>query len=348
MEVDSIASCKLLFGNAVSGESVGILMRSRLQSAARRMGFSDGARDDMALVAAEMISNQIKHAEGKGLLQIWQQPGPSLDIVAMDYGPGIKNIQTASQDGYSTTHTLGKGLGSINRLSDESAIYSIPRSGTREQKWHGALFWARFNLRDPTTPKHNGVAHARAAVFTRALSDDRYNGDRVVFDVNGEQLRWMHFDGLGHGIEAEQVTNHLENLLPQSNTPNELFSLLDRRLASTRGAVAILGQIDYAQRRGRLLGVGDMSAQLVIDDQAQNLSFAPGILGKEHKTPKINEFSFDKKMTLVTASDGIRRGWLPEDFPALFNQHPQVIAYVLGNAMGRISDDQSLCVLEIH
>lgn len=348
MEVDSIVSCKLLFGNAVSGESVGILMRSRLQSAARRMGFSDATRDDMALVAAEMISNQIKHAEGKGLLQIWQQPGPSLDIVAMDYGPGIKNIQAASQDGYSTTHTLGKGLGSIARLSDESAIYSIPRSGSREQKWHGALFWARFNLHDQAPPSRNGTAHARAAVFTRALSDDRYNGDRVVFDLGGEQLRWMHFDGLGHGPDAQQVTSHLENLLPQSHSSAELFNVLDRRLASTRGAVAILGEIDCIKRCGRLLGVGDMSAQLVLDDQPQSLSFAPGILGKEHKTPQPSEFRFDRKMTLVTASDGIRRGWLPDHFPALFNQHPQVIAYVLGNTMGRVSDDQSLCVMQIH
>mgnify|MGYP000094201205 CR=1 FL=1 len=347
MEVDSIMSCKLLFGNAVSGESVGILMRSRLQSAARRMGFSDAARDDMALVAAEMISNQIKHAEGKGMLQIWQQPGPSLDIVAMDYGPGIRNIQAASQDGYSTTNTLGKGLGSITRLSDESAVYSIPRGAGRDQKWHGALFWARFNLHDRKHDPRN-AAHACAALFTRALSDDRYNGDRVVFDLAGEQLRWMHFDGLGHGIDAERVTSHLENLLPQSANPAELFSVLDRRLASTRGAVAIVGEIDCKERTGRLLGVGDMSAQLVLDDQPQTLSFAPGILGKEHKTPQTSEFRFNKKMTLVTASDGIRRGWHPDHFPALFNQHPQVIAYVLGNTMGRVSDDQSLCVMQIH
>ena len=348
MEVDSIVSCKLLFGNAVSAESVGILMRSRLQSAARRMGFSDATRDDMALVAAEMISNQIKHAQGKGMLQIWQQPGPSLDLVAMDFGPGIKNVRIASQDGYSTTNTLGKGLGSIARLSDESAVYSIPNSGNRDQKWHGAMFWARFNLNNEKLAPRNGALRASAAIFTRALSDDRYNGDRVVFDLDAERLRWMHFDGLGHGPEAQQVTSHLENLLPQSNTPAELFSVLDRRLVSTRGAVAILGEVNCREKQGQLLGVGDMSAQLVLDDEPQKLNFAPGILGKEHKTPQTNEFRFDKKMTLVTASDGIRRGWQPEHFPALFNQHPQVIAYVLGNTMGRVSDDQSLCVMQIH
>lgn len=346
MEVDSIVSCKLLFGSAVSGESVGILMRSRLQSAARRLGFADSARDDMALVAAEMISNQIKHAEGKGMLQIWQQPGPALDLVAYDYGPGIANIQAATQDGFSTTRTLGKGLGSIARLSDESAAYSIPRSSSREQKWHGALFWARFYLNQPKM-RTKGI-HARTALFTRALSDDRYNGDRIVFNVDEKELRWMHFDGLGHGAEAQQVTSHLETLLPRSQSPSELFRLLDRRFSTTRGAVAILGSIDCAARRGELLGVGDMHAQLVLDDVPQNIHFAPGIVGKEHKTPQVNRFEFNKKATLVTSSDGIRRGWHPDHFPGLFNQHPQVIAYVIGNTMGRVSDDQSLCVMQVH
>lgn len=346
MEVDSIVSCKLLFGSAVSGESVGILMRSRLQSAARRIGFADSARDNMALVAAEMISNQIKHAEGKGMLQIWQQPGPALDLVAYDYGPGIANIQAAAQDGFSTTRTLGKGLGSIVRLSDESAAYSIPRSNARDQKWHGALFWARFYLTQPQ-PQANGV-EARMALYARALSDDRYNGDRIVFNVDETELRWMHFDGLGHGAEAQHVTSHLENLLPRSPSPVELFGVLDRRFSTTRGAVAILGKIDCAARNGELLGVGDMNAQLVLDDIPQRIHFAPGIIGKEHKTPQLSRFEFSKKATLVTSSDGIRRGWHPDHFPGLFNQHPQVIAYVIGNTMGRVSDDQSLCVMQVH
>jgi hypothetical protein len=47
---------------------------------------------------------------------------------------------------------------------------------------------------------------------------------------------------------------------------------------------------------------------------------------------------------VVTASDGIRRNWDTENFTGLFSHHPQLIAYTLGNIMGRISDDQSICV----
>lgn len=88
-----------------------------------------------------------------------------------------------------------------------------------------------------------------------------------------------------------------------------------------------------------------MSAYCYIDDQLQNITFAPGILGKEHKTPHVTPIHLKKQSTVITASDGIRRGWNETSFPGLLNQHPQLIAYVLGNILGRASDDQSLCVV---
>ncbi|MDP2760766.1 MAG: hypothetical protein Q8O64_10265 [Sideroxyarcus sp.] len=78
----------------------------------------------MLLVAAELASNNVKHAGGHGMIQIWQQPGSVLDILSLDYGPGIDNLAQAEQDGYSSTNTFGKGLGAIRRLSDESYIYT--------------------------------------------------------------------------------------------------------------------------------------------------------------------------------------------------------------------------------
>jgi hypothetical protein len=57
--------------------------------------------------------------------------------------------------------------------------------------------------------------------------------------------------------------------------------------------------------------------------------------------------SLGKRAVVVTASDGMRRNWDVGNFTGLFNQHPQLIAYTLGNIMGRISDDQSICVLTV-
>lgn len=353
---DSLGSCKLLFSNPIPNEAEGILLRSRLQAAARRLGFNDVQRQDMVLVAAEMISNQIKYAGGRGMLQIWQQPDMSLDILALDFGPGIANLAEAHQDGFSSSKTLGKGLGSILGLSDESGIYTMPEmpGAGRNMPWHGCAFWSRFR---PTHKKAPAVspgkardpqAHAKTGLFIRALSDDRYNGDRIYLEQVDRSLRCLHLDGLGHGILAQQATDGLAELLFLDADLTQVLNLVDRQLRSTRGAVALLSELDLDAMKAHILGVGDMSAYTYVDDHLQTVTFAPGILGKEHKTPRLASIPLRKQSTFITASDGMRRGWNENSFPGLLHQHPQLIAYVLGNIMGRASDDQSLCVVRIE
>lgn len=354
--IDSLSSCKLLFSNPIPNEAEGILLRSRLQATARRLGFNDMQRQDIVLVAAEMVSNQIKYAGGRGMLQIWQQPGPVLDILALDFGPGISNLAQAQQDGFSSNKTLGKGLGSINSLSFESGIYTVPEAlAARGQlPWHGCAFWSRFN---PTHKKHpaldagrarNTRAQIKTGLFTRALSDDRYNGDRIYMEQVGSSLRCLHLDGLGHGVLAQEATDGLADLLFLDKDISQILRLIDQQLKTTRGAVAMLSDIDVVTMQAQILGVGDMSAYTYIDDQLQTMTFAPGILGKEHKTPRMMPIALKKPSTVITVSDGMRRGWNVNSFPALLNQHPQLVAYMLGNIMGRASDDQSLCVVRVE
>ncbi len=351
---DSLDTCKLLYSNPIQSEAEGILLRSRLQAAARRMGFNDTQRQNMVLVAAEMVSNQIKYAGRRGMLQIWQQPGPVLDIVAVDFGPGITNLGQAAEDGYSTARTLGKGLGSIRRLSHESGIYTMRPTGEgNNAPWHGSVFWSRFCPTDRSMFSAQ-VTHAPAAnpdlkvgLFARALSNDRFIGDRIYLERNDQMLRWLHLDGLGHGEFAQQATNDLAGLLFRSAETSQVLNLVDRQLKATRGAVAVLCDLNLNERKVQILGVGDMSAHCFMDGKLQSITFSPGILGKEHKTPQISDLGYEKHCTILTASDGIRRNWKQDSFPGLFNQHPQLIAYVLGNIMGRTTDDQSMCVVHV-
>ena len=116
----------------------------------------------MLLVASELVHNNIKHAEGRGLIQVWQQPGPILDILTLDYGPGIADLAKAEEDGYSTSNTFGKGLGAIRRLSDESYIYSQPEHFGQTKKWSGTVFLARF-----ISGKNPGFQRLKILVFTQ-------------------------------------------------------------------------------------------------------------------------------------------------------------------------------------
>ena len=352
---DSATDCRLLYNSPVQNESALILLRSRLSAITQRLSFPDGKREDILLVASEMVSNQVKHANGRGLFQVWQQPGPILDILALDFGPGISCLSQARQDGYSSVNTLGKGLGSIYRLSDESFVYTQMESIAPIKKWSGTVFLSRFHSGSKKNDYGTDMNAARnrstalgIGLFSRSLSDDRYNGDRIYFQKTGDTLRWLHLDGLGHGKEAQAATANLASHLSHCDTPASVLAAVDRQIKGTRGAVAIVGDLGLTDKTLNILGVGDMHAHVMDNEEMQNLSFSPGVLGKEHKNPAQFRFTFDKRCLMISASDGIRRNWDVSSFPGLFQQHPQLIAYTLGNIMGRISDDQSLCVASIN
>ncbi|MDD5329875.1 MAG: hypothetical protein PHX38_07720 [Sulfuricella sp.] len=351
---DSALDCRLLYNSPVQNESALILLRSRLSAIVQRLGFPDRKRENIALVASELVSNQVKHAYGRGLIQVWQQPGPVLDLLALDYGPGIANLSRAEEDGYSSVSTLGKGLGSIRRLSDEAFVYTRQENSGPAKKWSGTVFLARFH---PGSSNGGAAAGGGGAspfsaglevgLFSRSLSDKRHNGDRVYLQEAGGKLRWLHLDGLGHGEPAQAATANLGAHLSHCDTPESLLAAADRQLNGTRGAVAIVGEIGRAGRTLDILGVGDMHAHVLDNEELHSLSFAPGVLGKEHKNPARIRFAFDARGLAISATDGIRRNWEASSFPGLLHQHPQLIAYTLGNIMGRISDDQSLCVVSI-
>ena len=336
---DTDTDCKLLYSGPTKNESALILLRSKLAAISHRIGIPDLKRENMLLVASELVQNNIKHAGGSGMIQVWMQPGPILDIVALDYGPGIADLALAKEDGYSTLKTFGKGLGAIRRLSDESYIYTQPEHFGQAKRWSGTVFLARFIL-----GSHKDFMPMSVGLFSRSLSDKRYNGDRIYLQKNGSHLRWLHLDGLGHGEEAMAATANLATHLAHSDKLDTLLEKVDRQLVDTRGAVGIVCEIDLAQRNLQLLGVGDMHAHIYDQEQMQLIAFSPGILGKEHRSTSPFQSTLGKRAVVVTASDGIRRNWDVENFTGLFNHHPQLIAYTLGNIMGRISDDQSICV----
>jgi hypothetical protein len=293
----------------------------------------------MQLVASELATNLIKHAGGRGVIQVWQQPGGVLDLVSFDYGPGMENPRLARRDGFSTAGTLGKGLGSMERLSDAFGLYSRCARAAKADRWHGTTVWCRFARETP-------AGASRLGLFVRSLAYDRHNGDHIYVHWTTERLRLVHLDGLGHGAEADKATAHLAPQVEEAADLDVLMRELDRRLASgSRGAVAIACELAPATGTLRMLGVGDMAAHVCQGGEIQHFSFAPGVLGREHKTPRATDVLLPRGALLVSTSDGIRRGWDETTFPGLCQQHPQLVAYVLGNAMARLTDDQSVCAL---
>jgi len=95
---------------------------------AEQLGFSDERGGRAALIVSELGTNLVKHARGGEILirPLTSSAGErsGIEIVAVDTGPGMTNPFRSRRDGYSTTGTLGHGLGAIERQADAFDLYS--------------------------------------------------------------------------------------------------------------------------------------------------------------------------------------------------------------------------------
>lgn len=333
---------KLLLNQAINSGASQVLVRSKLRAVSRRMGFPDAGRERIELISNELITNHVKHAGGHGLMQVWEigGPDPALDIFALDFGPGIPNLPVAMRDGYTTVGTMGKGLGAVARLSAESGFYTVPAGMANDAPWHGLAVWARVYVK--AKPKPQPV---QTGMFVRAYQDAAHNGDYLFPIAARHGVRWLHCDGLGHGEEAAAGLIDAGSVVDNVTPLDGIMDRLHTRLRGSRGAVAILADLDVAAQRVHVCGVGDMSAYIICNGERRSVNFAPGVLGHDHRHADQVEIPFPPQALLLTASDGLRAHWGLDDYPSLWRAHPQLIAYLLGNTMTHNNDDKSIFVV---
>lgn len=115
------------------------IARLRARQLARREGMAEPATEALATAVSEIAQNIATHA-GTGELAIAivdEGERHGLMVVARDAGPGIADAEKAMEDGYSTVGTLGLGLASARRLTDEFELRTRPGQGTTVimKKW---------------------------------------------------------------------------------------------------------------------------------------------------------------------------------------------------------------------
>ena len=115
-----------------SGEDV-VRLRQAVRERAVSAGFSLVDQTKIVTAASEIGRNTVQYGGG-GVARIsivlnGARRGVRLEFI--DEGPGIKDIQQALQDGFTTGGGLGLGLSGAKRLCDEFDIQSEVGKGTR-------------------------------------------------------------------------------------------------------------------------------------------------------------------------------------------------------------------------
>lgn len=106
-----------------------ILARQRARVEAQRLGFNIIDQTKIVTAVSELARNIVVHA-GSGVMRIGlASPGPGLVFTFVDQGPGMADVPRALSKGYSTSNSLGLGLGGAKALGDRLDIQSQPGRG---------------------------------------------------------------------------------------------------------------------------------------------------------------------------------------------------------------------------
>ena len=102
--------------------------RRRASAVASALGFDEVGVGEVALLATELCTNLLKHAE-RGRLLVGDGDGAGngatrVDLLALDQGPGMSDVAACLSDGYSSSGTLGHGLGAVRRLATQLHVAS--------------------------------------------------------------------------------------------------------------------------------------------------------------------------------------------------------------------------------
>ena len=124
---------------AITSDADVIAARQQGRDLAAQHGFSAGDQTVIAVAISEIARNIVRYARaGEVLLRAVNSANRTgIVVIARDQGPGIRDVELALQDGYSTSGGLGLGLPGARRLVDEFDIQSEPGKGTTVtmKKW---------------------------------------------------------------------------------------------------------------------------------------------------------------------------------------------------------------------
>ena len=304
---------------------------------AEALQFSQSDIGRVALVVTEAATNIVQHAgRGEILLHPLAFEAPaSLEVLALDKGPGMANVAEALRDGFSTGGSSGVGLGTIARLSTCFEISSAPGKGT-------ALF-ARMG---PVQSKRPAERLEWGVVCVPKL-DEEVCGDAWSVMAGHGRNTVLIVDGLGHGLHAFDAAQEALRAFWEhpGERPESILNALHVALKTTRGAVAAVSEVDWEKREFRYAGAGNIAGTLVpTEGKPSNLVSHSGTLGQSVTRFQEFTYSWPDGGLLILHSDGLSSRWELEPYPGLTRKNPSLIAGVLYRDFASRQDDVVILV----
>lgn len=306
--------------------------RRRAKSAAAESGFDEVRSGQVALAATELSTNLIKHANGGQLLV--NAEDRRMELLALDRGEGMGDINACLVDGYSTSGTPGNGLGAVRRLAQTFEVVSWPG--------HGTAVFAEINVDGAAEP----ASRMGPAGVTVAKPGEVAAGDGWTSRTDRGGVTVLVVDGLGHGTEAAVAANAAVAQFQSSSTepPADILAAIHRAMRHTRGGAVAVARIEWESETVTFAGLGNIAGTIIgRTGETRRLVSHNGIAG--HIARKIQSFEYPcPDGVLIMHSDGVGTSWSMAEYPGLVNAHPMLVAGVLYRDNNRGRDDATIVV----
>jgi anti-sigma regulatory factor (Ser/Thr protein kinase) len=323
-----------------------ITIRRIAKEMAKEIGFNERVCEEIVLVVSELASNILKYATPGvvTLTPVAEDHRKGLLIEAIDNGPGF-NENIAMTDGFSSSGTLGFGLGAVNRMMDEFDIFSNKEGqpGTRIicKRWI-------YSTAPSTDSRHCPFDFG---IVSHAKPGEHVNGDSFVIKQSHHSSLAAVIDGVGHGFLAQQAALTARHYIEShSELPLlDIFRGVDRACRSTRGVVMALAIFDWDAMTLTFASVGNIEVKVLgMDPHNEKFKFIVrrGIVGKNAPTPVITENKWHRGYVLALHSDGLSTQWNWDDFSHHADMPAQFLAEQIHQALKKSHDDSTLIIVK--
>ncbi|MGJ7506521.1 ATP-binding protein [Variovorax sp. GT1P44] len=318
---------------------VGEARRHAAQVAAQ-LGLSDVEAGRLALVVTELGTNLVRHARHGHLLIAARPDQADVEVLAIDEGPGIRDLTQAMEDGFTTRSSPGTGLGAVKRLANDFDIHTEMPHGTvclarvRKQAGAGATASAdrpAFDVGAICVPVAGEVAC----------------GDAWGVALDGTDATALVADGLGHGPEAAKPSQ-LAVAAFAEEPRRDLRGLVEKihlELKTTRGAAVCLTRVHGADDTLRCAGAGNVAVRVVSGVFDRSMATQHGTAGVQIRKPEETSMALPPHALVILHSDGLATRWDTQHILPVLGRDPALVAAILMRHYSRKRDDATVLVI---
>lgn len=310
--------------------------RRAADAIARSCGLDEQTRGTLAIVVTEAATNLARHARnGVVLLRDTSSSGlVGVEVLAVDSGPGMQDLDRFFADGFSTGGTAGAGLGAMRRQADLLDVYSLPGQGTVLL----ARVFADVRAHSPRL--------LDMGVVCVPLDGETACGDGWCVRQDADRATILLADGLGHGPNAAEAADTAIGVFRAvgDRTPKEVVTLLHEALRATRGAAVAVAEVRRTPDGATVdfCGVGNTVTAVIGPAGPRSLPSMNGTAGLSVRALQPFAQALRPGDQLIMHTDGLTTRWRLDAYPRVREHDPAIAAALLHRDASRGRDDATV------